>query len=72
VHGGARILVYLGESRCMDTYFEYGREVNSASAQNLLVSPRLFVIGSPPANIPAPMISFEKSYMELDRKISSR
>ena len=45
----------------MDTYFEYGREINSASAQNLLVSPGLFVIGSPPANIPAPMISFEKA-----------
>jgi len=29
--------------------------------QNLLVSPRLFVIGSPPANIPATMISFEKA-----------
>jgi len=26
----------------------------------LLVSPRLIVIGSPPANIPAPIISFEK------------
>ena len=42
----------------MDTHFEYGREINTASAQ-IWYYP--LVIGSPPANIPAPMISFEKA-----------
>jgi len=52
----------------MDTYFKYGREINTACAQNLLVSPRLFVIGSPPANIPAPMIPFDKATWSCTEK----